>query len=196
MRASGFQLIELLVTSAILLILAAAATPALLRLASALRVRTGAAEVAGVLRTARSMAIRHGHNVAVKFRTGDGDRVSFTLYEDGDGDGVRTRDIDSGVDPPVGPARDLRHLGRHVRFGFPPGEPPRDPGDPRRRLERLHDPIRFNLSDLASFNPLGGSTPGSVYLTDSRHHLSVVRVLAATGKVKTLSYDARRETWR
>lgn len=196
MRAPGFQLLELVVASSIVMIVAAVTTPNLLRLASAMRVRSAAAEVAGVLRTARSLAIRQGTNVAVKFRVAGTGDVTFALYRDGNGDGVRTRDIDSGVDPPVGPARQLRYLGRHVRFGFPPGPPPRDPGDPRKPLGRLQDPIRFNRSDLASFNPLGGSTPGSVYLTDSQYHLTVVRLYGATGKLKTLDYDRREEVWR
>ncbi len=148
-----------------------------------------------MLRLARARAVRLSAKVGVKFRSSE-ETVSWRLYRDGDGDGVRSRDIDSGVDPPLGPPRTLAHLGRHVRFGFPPGPPPRDPGDPRRRLRRLDDPIRFNRSDIASFGPLGGSTPGSLYITDSRHHLAVVRVFGRTGKVRTLFWDRREDRWR
>lgn len=176
-------------------LMAALATPNVLRLSSALRVRSAAAGVAGVLRTARALAIREGTNAAVKFRTDERGEVSYALYKDGDGDGVQSSDIDSGVDPPVGPARRIRHLGREVKFGFPSGRPPRDPSNPRRFLTRLEDPIRFNRSDLASFNPLGGSTPGSVYLTDGHHHLTVVRLYGITGKVRTLNYDRHSEGW-
>ena len=180
---------------AIAVLMAALATPDALRLSSALRVRAVAAEVAGTLRAARSMAIREGTNTAVKFRTDEHGSVLHAVYKDGDGDGVRNSDIDSGVDPPVGPATPIRPPGRGVRFGFPPGKPPRDPSDPRRALTRLEDPIRFNRSDLASFNPLGGSTPGSVYLTDGRRQLTVVRLYGITGKVMTLDYDYDREEW-
>lgn len=195
MRANGFQLIELLVVLMVGTLLTALILPDALRLSAALRVRSAAAEVAGALRTTRALAIREQANAAVKFRTNDVGVVSFTIYRDGDGDGVLNLDIDSGVDPPEGPARELRHLGRGVRFGFPPGPPPRDPADPHRFLGKLQDPIRFNRSDLASFNPLGGSTPGSVYLTDSRYHLSAVRLFGITGKVRTLNYDRKREIW-
>lgn len=195
MRANGYQLVELLVVLAVAALLAALILPDAQRLSAGLRVRTAAAEVAGVLRATRAMAIRARANAAVKFSTAETGIVSFAIYRDGDGDGVLNLDIDSGVDPPVGPAMQLRHLGRGVRFGFPPGPPPRDPADPRRFLGNLQDPIRFNRSDLASFNPLGGSTPGSVYLTDSRHHLSVVRLFGITGKVKMLHYDSKREVW-
>ena len=169
--------------------------PDALRLSAAVGVRTAAGEVAGVLRATRALAIRERTNAAVKFRVNESGDVSFAIYRDGDGDGVLNRDIDSGVDPPVGPTRELRHLGRRVTFGFPPGPPPRDPADPRRFLKNLQDPIRFNRSDLASFNPLGGSTPGSVYLTDGRYHLSAVRLFGITGKVRTLNYDREEEVW-
>ena len=134
--------------------------------------------------------------MAVKFFTADPAEVSYALFADGDGDGVRNDDIDSGVDPQVAPARGLTHFGRHVGFGFPPGLAPRDPGNPSRRLDRLDDPIRFNRSDLASFSPLGGSTPGSLYVTDGVEELAVVRLFGRTGKVKVLRYDAEQESWQ
>ena len=83
-----------------------------------------------------------------------------------------------------------------MRFGFPPGRAPRDPGNPRRRLDRLDDPIRFNSSDIASFSHLGTSTPGSVYVTDGERCLSAARVFGITGKVSVLAYDTARESWR
>ncbi|MES1211289.1 MAG: hypothetical protein ABUL63_03035, partial [Acidobacteriota bacterium] len=58
------------------------------------------------------------------------------------------------------------------------------------------DPIRFNSSDLASFGPLGTSTPGSLYLTDSQKRLMAVRVYGRTGKVKVIAYDFDAEVWR
>ena len=191
---SGITLIELIVVLGLLSVLFAA-TPRVITWSLGLQVRLAAWELVGILRQARSSAIRLGVNVGVKFRTTEAGDVSFTLYEDGDRDGVRTADIDSGVDPRIGLPRQLHHFGRRVRFGFPAGVRPRDPGDPRRRLGRLRDPVRFNRSDLASFSPLGGSTPGSLYVTDGRHHLVVVRVFGRTGKVKILRYDARSERW-
>jgi hypothetical protein len=152
-------------------------------------------ELMSLLREARLLAIREGSNVGLKFVPEESGRVTYGLYRDGDGDGVLTRDIEAGVDPPLGPIRELAHLGAHVRFGFPDGPAPRDPGDPRRRLKRLDDPIRLNRSDMASFGPLGTSTPGSLYLTDGSEHLAVVRIFGRTGKVKIMLYDSESESW-
>lgn len=192
----GFQLFELLIVLTILGLLATVGIPRVLDWTRGLKVDLAAHELVGVLRLARSYAVRHSAKVGLKFRPGDGSRVTYTLYRDGDGDGVRTVDIDSGVDPPIGLTRELAHFGGQVRFGFPPGPAPRDPGNSRRRLDRLDDPIRFNRSDIASFNHLGGSTPGSLYFTDGRYLLSVVRVYGRTGKVKIMRYEPEIEEWR
>jgi len=194
--ATGFQLYELLVVLAILSIVATMGIPRVLDWTRHLKVDLAAHELVGALRLARSYAVRHSTKVGVKFRTDNRRGVTFGMYRDGDGDGVLTADIDSGVDPPIGPPRQLSHFGSFARFGFPPGPAPRDPGDPRRRLDRLEDPIRFNRSDIASFNHLGGSTPGSLYLTDGRYLLSVVRLFGRTGKVKVMRYDQEIEEWQ
>lgn len=192
----AYSLVEVLITLAVVLVASSLALPDLLRLSAGLRVSLAASEIATALRLARATAVRRGDNVAVRFETPEEGRVSYRLYGDGDGDGVLARDIESGVDPPLGPARQLIHLGRRVRFGIPQSPVPRDPGDPRRRLGDLRDPIRLNRSDLASFSPLGGSTPGSLYLTDGHGHLAVVRLVGRTGRVRVLTYDFDDEEWR
>ena len=192
----GFHLVEVVVVMAISALVLAWSVPPLLNLSRQLRVEMAAHELMGVLRTARATAVQHSANVGLKFYPSSGRRVSYVLYRDGDGDGVRTKDIEAGIDPPLSLPRELAHFGSTAFFGFPPGPAPRDPGNPRRRLRNLDDPIRFNNSNLASFSSLGGSTPGSLYLTDGHRELAVVRVFGRTGKVKVMLYDRESETWR
>jgi Tfp pilus assembly protein FimT len=191
----AFSLVELLIVLALLLAVCLLVVPPLLGLAGALRVDLAAHELSGLLRQARSLAIRHSAYVAIRFYPQEG-CVEYALFRDGDGDGVRNGDIGDGVDPQLTPRRALRHLRGAVGFGFPPGRMPRDPGDPRRRLDRREDPIRFNSSELASFGPLGTATTGSLYLTDGRRHLTVVRVHNRAGRVRLLRWDARADAWR
>jgi len=190
----GFTLIELLVVLALLGSLLALGVPPLLESTDDLRLKMAAGEIAGVLRSSRSFALRYNANVAVKFNTEQAGVVTFALYRDGNGNGVLNQDIISGKDPQVMPPQSLKFLGRDVGFGFPPGTPPRDPGTGA-PMDRLDDPIRFNDSDLASFSPLGTSTPGSLYLCNGRGHLMVVRLLDRTGKVSTLIYNSKTQKW-
>jgi prepilin-type N-terminal cleavage/methylation domain-containing protein len=194
--ACGFSLAELLVVVAVAAVVALLVYPAILQATARLRVELAAAELVAVLRQARAEATRRGCYVGVRFDTEENGRVTWALYRDGNGNGIRNAEIASGIDPRIGPHRRLTHLGRGVGFGFPPGIVPRDPGDPRRRLDRLDEPIRFGRSDIASFGPLGTSSPGSLYFTDGRRELAVVRVFHRTGKVKVLRYDAEVEQWK
>lgn len=195
-RGNGFQLVEMLVCMAVVGFLLSLAVAPLLRLSANTRVRAAAAELVAVMRTARAFAIAHSANVGVKFRTLPDHTVVWRLYRDGDADGVLTVDINSGVDPAVTPEQRLQEFGNSVRFGFPPGSAPRDPSDPRRPLDGLEDPLRFNRSDIASFDPLGGATPGSAYVTDGQSQLAAVRVLSTTGKARVIVYDRRTQTWQ
>jgi type II secretory pathway pseudopilin PulG len=190
----GFQLTELTIVFALLACMMLLGAPDLLRGSGDLRLRLAADELVGVLRLARSWAVRNDANVAVKFRTAPDGTVTFTLYRDGNGNGVLTADINSGKDPQVEPARRLSNFGRGIGFGFPPGPPPTDPGSPGHRLTP-GDPIRFNSSDLASFSPLGTSTPGSLYLTDGVNRCAVVRLANRAGTVRILLYDAAKQVW-
>ena len=191
----GFQLLELVVVMAVMAVCAFMVAPPLLSISARLRVDLAAHELAAALHEARSLALRHSANVAVKFFPGEG-RVQYACYRDGDGDGVRNADLATGVDPQITPLRLVAHWQGRLGFGFPPGRPPRDPGDASRRLSRLTDPVRFNDSDLASFGPLGTSTPGSLYVTDGRRELAVVRLLGLTGKVRVMRWDADADAWK
>ncbi len=193
-KEAGFQLVELVVALAVLAIIALILVPPLMSLSARLRVSLAAHELAGVLFEARTLARRYSEHVAVKFFPADG-RVAFACYRDGDGDGVRNADIVAGIDPQITPTRLLAHLGGRLGFGFPPGRAPRDPGDPSHRLGRLTDPVRFNDSDLASFSAIGTSTPGSLYITDGRRELAVVRLLGLTGKVRVMRWDPDADAW-
>jgi len=192
---NGFNLVELIVALSILALAAAFGVPPILDLSGDLRLHLAAQELGGTLRLARSEAARRGSNVAVKFRPAAGGGATYTLYRDGDGDGVLNRDIDAGVDPALSLPRPLQYLSSQMRFGFPPGRKVRDPGSPKQWMA-VTDPIRFNDSDLASVGPLGTSTPGSVYLTDGRKRLMAVRLTSRTGKPRIIVYDFEEEIWR
>ena len=133
----GHTLIEILVVMAIVAIMAVMITPNFFEMAGKLRVSLAAQGMAGTLRSARLYAIRYSTNVAVKFHTED-DPMTYAVYRDGDGDGVRNSDIKDGTDPVVWPRRSLCAMAGNIYFGFPPGQRPRHPGNPRRQKVQRH----------------------------------------------------------
>ena len=191
---AGYTQVELIVMLAVLGLVISISIPSLWQLSARLRLELACAEVASMLRLTQSHAVRWSDRVGLKFHPAEG-RVRWAIYRDGDGDGVRNADIRRGIDPAVTVLRNARHLGSAAWFGFPLGMRPRDPTDPRRRLDRLDDPIRFNRSDLAVFSDLGTATPGTLYLTNGQH-LAAVRVNNRAGRVRVMFYDARQEIWR
>ena len=192
----GYQIIELIVALAILSFVAFLATPPLMSMTARLRVRLAAHEITSALHSTRTWAVRHRHKAALKFFVHEDRTTEFAVFVDGNGNGVRNREIESGTDWQAEPRRRLTNLGRTAYLGFPADSDPRDPGNPSRRIERLDDPVRFNRSDLASFDPMGTVTPGSVYLTDGKNQLAVVRLYNRTGRMKVLFYDFEEEIWK
>jgi len=190
--SAGVSAVELVGALAILLAVGAAAGAGLAHLKSVLSVRSAASEVAAALYRARMYAITQGVNVGVKYRFREG-RYEWALYGDGNGNGVRTAEIASGVDRSLGV---LATWGRNdVRPAIMTGASIPDPDGSGRLSGSPDDPIRFNRSDICSFSLLGESTPGSVYLWDGGDRMAVVRVYGRTGKIRTLFYRRGDSRW-
>jgi type II secretory pathway pseudopilin PulG len=192
-RAQGFSPVELVVAFALAAILLAATAHGAFQLQSALAVRSAAAELAATFFRARAYALARGVTVGIKFRR-DGGQYEWALYRDGNGNGIRTAEISSGVDRSLGLS--IAWPRSDVRPGILTGVPVPDPSSPGRNLDRPDDPIRFNNSDICSFSPVGESTPGSIYLWDGRDRMAVLRVFGRSAKVRTLYYFRGEKSWR
>lgn len=191
--AAGMTLPELLVALILAVFAVLLAAPGALALRQSVAVRSAVHETTVAFFRARTYAISRDRNVGLKFRK-NGDRWEWALYGDGNGNGVRTAEIASGVD---------RYLGVYfpwsrndVMPAILTGIRVPDPGSPGRYLDRIDDPIRFNNSDICSFSPVGESTPGSVYLWDAHDRMAVVRVFGQSAKIRTLFYRRGERGWK
>jgi hypothetical protein len=162
---------------------------ATLRRKEALRAAVG--DVRTVFSMARSLAIAQDRNVALRFRYLEG-AWTYALYEDGDGDGVRSADIQTGRDPLVRASRMIAK--DEVVVGFPtfPVTDP-DTGDP---LPADASPVRFGNSALCSFSPTGSATSGSIFLTNRFNDAAVIRVYGPTARIRVLRFDRASGRWR
>lgn len=191
--AAGFSLARLALALAVATFGILAAAPTAANLRESVAIRSAAGEATAALWRARAYALTRNVNVGVKFRK-NGDRYEWALYRDGNGNGVRTAEITRGIDKPVGTAIPWQR--NDVLPGIFADIRVPDPGAPGFYLDHPEDPIRFNSSDICSFSPAGESTPGSIYLSDGRNRMAVVRVLGRTAKIRVLYYRKGERGWR
>src|SRR5690348_9256541 len=96
-RHDGFSLVELIVVTMVIGTLTAVATPRLLAAVDDDRTLGGVRYVATMLQHARMQAVLRHADVAVRVLQ-VGASYTFAEYVDGNGNGVRSRDITSGTD--------------------------------------------------------------------------------------------------
>jgi hypothetical protein len=145
--------------------------------------------VAARLQHARMEAIGRSCSVGVKFSNVSG-RYAYAVYVDGNGNGVRSAEIASGIDPEVLAPERLSDQFPSVDFGALPGLPAVDGG-----LAPGNDPIRFGSSSTASFSPQATATPGSLYIR-GHHAQYVVRLYGDTARTRILRFDVGLRVWR
>ena len=188
---SGFSLLELCAVVAIVGVLALCAAPAFANYRRRASVVAAAEELRSIIRGVRARAIARNRHCGVKFVKA-GAEWTYSLYEDGDGDGIRSDDIDRGKDHRYfGPA--IVMPSAHLATIGLLKTPVRDPdGD---LLVPTAPAVQFNRSTICSFSPTGKGTPGSIYVVDGAGQLFVARVYGASGRVRVLRYQPMHQKW-
>jgi prepilin-type N-terminal cleavage/methylation domain-containing protein len=188
---SGFSLLEMMVALAIIGVFALCAAPAFATYRRRASMTSQVVELQGIFRSLRMRAIATNHNAGVKFIPA-GNQWAYSLYEDGDGDGIRSDDIASGVDRRFAGPSVLTPQFNIASIALLP-DAIRDPdGDP---LAPNASAVQFNRSTICSFSPTGSATPGTIYITDGAGELIAVRVSGASGRVRTLRYNSGNRRW-
>jgi prepilin-type N-terminal cleavage/methylation domain-containing protein len=180
-RQRGHTLAELLTVVALILVASSIAVPRLRAYAVESHLLGAGRVFKGKFREAHSMAVRSNAYTAIRFERPDG-RWQYSIYRDGDLDGVTSADIAAGRDPRVAGPFPLEGGAPGVRVGINPGvpAPPPETG----LLDPSGDPIRFS-ADMLSFSPLGTATPGTFYLA-GQHAQAAVRVTAGSARVRLM----------
>jgi type II secretory pathway pseudopilin PulG len=185
----GSTLVELVCATALLMVLLSAAVPQATGNLDEARAAAAARHVVTRLRWARLEAASRGATIGFQFeRSGAGYR--WTPYVDGNGNGVRARDIDSGVDQPLAPAEAVSALYAGAEFGMAPDVPPIGTSAPDGSL----DPLRIGHTDIVSVSPTGSETSGTLYLRVGRAQFAV-RLLGSTGRTRLLRYARGTRRW-
>lgn len=177
----GHTLVELLFALGFVAVLAGVAAGVVLRSVDHARGLAAARALAARMTLARMQAATWGASVALRFEETAGGPV-FSVYRDGNRNGVRTTDIERHVDVQVEPPAQLSERFPGVRIGLAPGAP-------------VVDPVHIGNTTLLSFSPLGTATSGTIYIVGADRTQWAVRVLGATGRTRVLRYDPKRDEW-
>ena len=186
--SKGFTLIELLFAMALSLVLLGIALPVGGDALDDMRTRAAARYLAGRIASARLGAINRSQAVGLRFLASTPD-YQFAAYADGNGNGIRTIDIQAGVDLALGPSRQLGADFRGVHFGLSIGLP-----DVDAVRNTSSDGVRIGTARILTMDPDGTATSGTLYVQGGRAQYAV-RVLGATGRTRVLKYEPGSRSW-
>lgn len=147
--------------------------------------------LAGDFRLARMVAVTRGRSVGFRFER-RGASYRMTRYEDGNGNGIRTADINRGVDPMTEPPRELHDQFPGVEFGIAEGV---RSVDATQGFHEGDDPVRVGSSNILTFSPAGTSTSGTLYIRGRAARQFAVRVLGPTARIRVLEYRFPSSSW-
>jgi type II secretory pathway pseudopilin PulG len=186
----GYSLVEVLFALTLLATLGGLAVPQLLATIDHVRAAGAVRYLTTRLHQVRTEAVVRSKDVALQVtQTSEG--YSFAAYLDGNGDGIRTHDIQNGTDPRITRPERLPDHFSGVDFGVLPELPSPDgssaaPGS---------NPIKLGSSNILTFTPLGTSSSGSLYVRSKGNSQYVIRILGETGKTRVLRFDSRCRQW-
>jgi len=187
MNERGRTLLEMLAAIAIILITASVAIPHLKAYSVEAHLLAAGRTFKGEFMKARSIAVRSSAQTAIRFEDGR-QGPSYSVYMDGNHNGVLSHDIAAGTDRRIAGPLPLNGGASDVRVGINAGVPaiPPDRGvlDPA-------DPIRFGASNMVSFSPLGTATPGTFYLAGEGLQ-GAVRVTGGSARVRLMVCRGRK----
>ena len=185
----GFSLIELLFSMAIAGTLTAMAVPQGLRALDDFRTRSAARYLAAQVLDARFTAIKQWTTNGLRFEAVGAD-YRISRVADGNHNGLRTSEIQRGVDRTLNEPERLDAHFSGVAFGILEGVPDAD-GQPANGA----DGVRLGTSKVLSLNPDGTASSGTLYVHGRDRSQYAVRVLGVTARIRVLKFDFVKGRW-
>jgi hypothetical protein len=185
---AGFTVIELLFVITMSIVFIGIAIPIGGDALDDMRARGAARYLAGRIANCRLGAINRSAATGLRFVPAAPD-YQFGAFIDGNGNGLRTTDIQGGIDIAWGVSRQLGSDFRGVHFGLSLGL-----RDVDGVSNTSTDGVRIGTARILTVSPDGTATSGTLYVQGSRAQYAV-RVLGATGRTRVLKYERGSQSW-
>jgi type II secretory pathway pseudopilin PulG len=190
----GHTLVEMLVVIGLMAATLMVTVPFLADIRGAAELQVLSSRLAAEMYRARAYATMRGRAVSLVFEHRGGRGWRCFIAEDGDGDGVLRRDLDSGRDRILGEVLQLE--GEVAGLGILAVTRVPDPSGRGYLRGNMEDPVRAGRGDIITFTPASTATPSSIYLTDHRSRMRVLRVYGGTARVYSLLWRRGWQRWR
>jgi competence protein ComGC len=191
---AGISLVETVVVLMVAAIAVSVTVSSFQELNRAAALAGAAGRLRGLMFRCRAFAIMNQRSTGLVFELKPDGSWRCFIAADGDHDGILRRDIERGTDPIVSEVLDFAP--RVAGIGILDGVVIPDPSGRGRLRGDLTDPVRAGRGDVITFTPRGHATPSSVYLTDHRSRMRVLRVYGGTGRVNSLVWREGWDGWR
>jgi len=162
-------------------LLMAIAIPTLLGAVDRSRGLAAARYLGARMALARANSVRRSTVIALHFEPGPRG-TSFSVVQDGNGNGVRTRDIQAGIDRVIEGPVFIADFFPGVEIGLVPNAP-------------APEAVQLSGSSILSFTPSGTATSGSIYLRGKDGTQWAVRILGVTARTRVLRFDSATREW-
>ena len=179
-RHHGYTLLDVLFLSSLLTIVTAISVPALTAGLERSRTRAAARYLTAQMAMLRTHAVSRSTTLAMRFQRGAGG-LTIAVYADGNGNGVRVRDIDAGTDRMVEAPVRLEDLFPGVAIAVP--------------ATFDGEAVDLGGTELLSFTPEGTSSSGTINLLGRDGSHFAVRILGVTGRIRLLRFEPRTGEW-
>jgi prepilin-type N-terminal cleavage/methylation domain-containing protein len=177
----GVSLVEMLVVLALVSLFAVTATSNLSATQRRLDFDEFAREIVNAIQTCRWKALNERRYTGILVEKTAG-VFQFSFYRDGNHNGIRTAETQSGVDPAfLHPLHVYRALGdmEAAVLKTPVPEIP-----PKKGWLDASDPVKFGKSSILSFSPDGQSSSGTLYLScHSQERMYAIVLYGPTAKL-------------
>lgn len=191
---AGMSLSEAVVVVMLAAITLSVALPNIAEFNRAAALNGAAGRLRGLMFRCRAFAIMNQRSTGLVFERSPGGSWRCFIAADGDGDGILRRDIDRGVDPTVSEV--LEFAPKTAGIGILDGVAIPDPSGRGRLRGDCSDPVRAGRGDIITFTPRGHATPSSVYLTDGKNRMRVLRIYGASSRINSLVWRRGWNAWR
>ena len=178
---AGFTLLESVFAVALSGLLMAIAIPSLLVSIERSRGLAAARYLGARMALVRANAVRRSTVIALHFEPGPRG-TTFSIVQDGNGNGVRTRDIQAAIDRVVERPLLISDMFPGVEIGLVPHAP-------------APEAVQLSGTSILSFTPSGTATSGSIYLRGKDGTQWAVRILGVTARTRVLRFEPATREW-